>query len=584
MALRVALKFASVAGLLAWVVAAPHAASAAGADKLKAEIDTFIGRVRTSSNDVMRWEGAESIGVRDDGADAIAEIVKGKVSIHPENTKPLTTLVMTFDRMEIRRSPEAGGGDRVKFTVKLPTLSRIAVPDGSDVTLVLKDATIAALIEGAAEHQRSVALNLASGRIEHQASASWLNFGPVTSNWNLVGGDNGGWTTPVDFQSKSIEFAIPQGSVIGRVERIGYAGGAAGPNLAEFETLRDQLAELREQTDPNKRVAELLALLPKILAAFTNSKGELAIEQVSMKNTDGTTAVSLAKANLGGSIAGLDSDKATWRFTIGHDGLTIDPSVLSAKQVPRRAIIDFGIEDISVPILRNLAEAASHMGPEASDGDKQQALIQIIAGAMTLSPVLRLYTAAVEFPDVKIDATGEGKRGPPAPLGYAATGDVTVHGFDALSEVLTDKNDRQQLALLKIIGEPGTDGDGVKILKFHLAAATDKPPTVNGSDIADWFHGGDQFGKMPAGPPRLLRLADPLEQGDDVRAVQKAVKANEIERFSDGVYDTATALAVARYQKASGLNVSGVVDAPTAAKLGLKPPEKPPGKSPGAKN
>jgi hypothetical protein len=578
MAARVALKFAPIAGLLAWAtVAAPYGASAAGADKLKAEIDAFIARAQTSSNDMMRWEGAESINVRDDGADAVAEIVKGKVSIHPENAKPLKPLMMTFDRMEIRRSPEAGAGDRVKFTVTLPALSRIAGPDIGDVTLALKDGSITALIEGAAEHERGVALKLAGGRIEHQASASWLTFGPVTSNWNLVGGDNGGWTTPIDFQSKSIEFAVPQGSVTGTVERISYAGTAAGPNLAEFETLRDRLAELREETDPNKRVAKLLSLLPKILTAFTNSKGELAIEQVSVKNSDGKTAVSLAKVNLGGGITGLDGDKATWRFTLGHDGLTIDPSILPANQVPRRAIIDFGIENISVPILRNLAEAASHMGPEAKDEDKQQAVVQIIAGAMTLSPVLHVYTAAVEFPDVKIDATGEGKRGPPAPLGYAAAGDITVRGFDALAEVLTDKNDRQHLALLKFIGEPGTDGDGAKIMKFHLAAATGKAPTVNGSDIADWFQGGDQFGNMPAGPPRVLRLADPLEKGDDVRAVQKAVKANQVEPFTDGVYDTATALAVARFQKASGLNVSGVVDAPTAAKLGLKSPDKPSG-------
>ena len=124
MALRVALKFASIAGLLAWAaVAAPHAASATGADKLKAEIDAFIGRARTSSNDMMRWEGAESINVRDDGADAVAEIVKGKVSFHPETAKPSTTSVeITFDRIEVRRSPEPGGDDPFKFTVKLPTL------------------------------------------------------------------------------------------------------------------------------------------------------------------------------------------------------------------------------------------------------------------------------------------------------------------------------------------------------------------------------------------------------------------------------------------------------------------------------
>ena len=80
---------------------------------------------------------------------------------------------------------------------------------------------------------------------------------------------------------------------------------------------------------------------------------------------------------------------------------------------------------------------------------------------------------------------------------------------------------------------------------------------------------------------RVLRLADPPEEGSDVRAVQKAVEASEVEPFADGVYDTATALAVARYQKQAGINVSGVVDAATRDRLGLNPPPPP---SPSPKN
>ena len=84
------------------------------------------------------------------------------------------------------------------------------MPDGNDVTLALKDAILTAIIEGPAEHERSVALSLPSGRIERQKSASWLTFGPLVSSWKLGGADKGGWTTPIDFESKSIEFAIPK--------------------------------------------------------------------------------------------------------------------------------------------------------------------------------------------------------------------------------------------------------------------------------------------------------------------------------------------------------------------------------------
>jgi hypothetical protein len=567
---RVAYKAIVIAGLFFCAISAPRAALAAGADTLKAEIDAFIERL--STNDVVHWEGADSIDVRDDGADAVATISKGKISFDQLSAKPPSVpATLTFDRIEIRRSPKAGGDERVQFTVKLPALSRMVVPDGSDVTLALKDASLTALVEGPAEHQRDVALSVASGRLEHQTSASWLNFGPLTSHWKIIRSDSGGWTAPLDFETKSIEFALPAASLTGGVEHVVYAGSAAGPSLTELDALRDQMAEVNKETDPNKKLATLLPLLPKIFTEFAYSKGELTIEQLTVKKPDIPNLLSLTKATFGGSLTGFDTDKATIRLTFGHEGLTIDPSLLPAERVPHRAVIDVGLEEISVSTLRALADAASRMGPGASDEDKQQALPQAIAAAMSLAPVLRIDDAAVDFRDVAIDATGEAKRAPPAPIGYTASGDVVVRGFDALPEIVTDKNGRNLLALLKFIGDAGTGADGAKTMKFHWMSATGKPITVNGSDISGWFAGAGQSGRMPGSRPRALRLADPPEEGDDVRAVQKAVKANEVEAFSDGTYDVATALAVARFQKAAGLNVSGVVDPPTAEKLGLKP-------------
>jgi peptidoglycan hydrolase-like protein with peptidoglycan-binding domain len=96
-------------------------------------------------------------------------------------------------------------------------------------------------------------------------------------------------------------------------------------------------------------------------------------------------------------------------------------------------------------------------------------------------------------------------------------------------------------------------------MQFHLASQLGKPITVNGNDLSEWFSG-----KAPAGQPRLLRLTDPPEAGDDVRAVQKAVLSDG---RSDGIYDVVTALAVMRFQKAHGLNINGVVDAATPKRL-----------------
>ena len=80
--------------------------------------------------------------------------------------------------------------------------------------------------------------------------------------------------------------------------------------------------------------------------------------------------------------------------------------------------------------------------------------------------------------------------------------------------------------------------------------------------------------KSPAdgfNPTRLLRLISPLMQGDDVLKIQQAlVKAGFFGANSlNGVYDIATASAIAKFQEKNGLSVDSIVGMQTRRKLGI---------------
>jgi peptidoglycan hydrolase-like protein with peptidoglycan-binding domain len=72
----------------------------------------------------------------------------------------------------------------------------------------------------------------------------------------------------------------------------------------------------------------------------------------------------------------------------------------------------------------------------------------------------------------------------------------------------------------------------------------------------------------------------PALEGNDVRAVQKALAAAGLTAPQSGVYVGGTAAAVVQFQKKSGLNADGVVNAVTRQKLGVKPEPAPPGGTP----
>jgi hypothetical protein len=525
-----------------WFTPAQRAA-AADADTLKTTIEDFLHRAELSSEGRVHWDGADTFEVKTDGAAATATIANAHFSFRqePGDAKPLATL--TLDRVEIIREPAAQGGNLDQLTITLPALATLVTDEGREIALRVKSGRATALLETPDDRQRAGTIAFDSARVEDRGGKSWAGFGPFASSWKIVRGDDGGWHSPLDFELKGLEFLIDEAPLAGGVERIAYSADANGPNLAEFDALRDRMNQIRTELrdKPEQKGEAWLPVLTKILTVFSASKGELTIERVSAKRPGGATLVTLDKAALGGSFSGLTADNAEFRIRLSHDGLTIAPSLVDAVQVPRRAVFEFGVEKLAVGALRTIAEAAAKSATEASDEDRQTASVEMLAGAMLLNPVVRVYEASAEFPDVGVTASGEVHRAPPAPIGYAATGEVAVRGFDALAGVLTAPFAREVLPLLKFIGSAGSDAAGHPVAKFALTSTIGRPIAVNNSDLANWFGAAPPHAApAPGAPPRLLRLADPPLEGDDVRAVQKAVVTQQVEPFKDAVYDTAT--------------------------------------------
>ncbi|MEG4408522.1 glycoside hydrolase family protein [Microcoleus sp. MON2_D5] len=81
--------------------------------------------------------------------------------------------------------------------------------------------------------------------------------------------------------------------------------------------------------------------------------------------------------------------------------------------------------------------------------------------------------------------------------------------------------------------------------------------------------GEEVTGETISEAPRTLKLTEPMMQGEDVRRVQKALKAAGINLEPDGFFGNDTDKAVRQFQQQKGLMADGVVGAQTRKELGL---------------
>ena len=247
------------------------------------------------------------------------------------------------------------------------------------------------------------------------------------------------------------------------------------------------------------------------------------------------------------------------------------PSLLDKTRVPRRVVIDLGVGDLSTKALSTVVRVIATMaavndaGGHGDQEDKQQATQQILGAVAMLNPTFHIYDFAVDTLEVGIDLTAEARGSPLAPKGYTAAGELTVRGFDQIANLGVGMPFAQYLPVLKELGIAEKAQDGTPRLEFNLASAPPRWVTINGNDVSRWFGGSEP----QKGQPRRLKPSDPPLEGEDVKNVQRALARLNFAVEQNGVYNSSTAAAVARFQKQYGMNVDGVVDLATRHQLGV---------------
>jgi hypothetical protein len=536
-------------------------------DRFRAEIDAFIGRLGPSSNGAVKWLGSDPFEVRRDGEALLAIIENARLSLDTPEPGQLV-----LDRVEIREIARKDEGKLIELALTLPKNIILRETDGTETKINLTGASADTVVEAASGRGRETLVEIASARIDHPKTGTWVGFGPLFMSSKLVAEPNGGWSGPVEFEVKGIEYFLPQGPVGGAIDRLAFAGKSAGPRLNELDKLRHAIDQLQadDSKSPQARGAAFLVTLSSISEPFSTIRGELALEGLTIRSVTGETLVALAKAGSTTEVTGLDTEQAALRFSISHQGLDLASSLLENWKVPRRAVFDFGVADLSTQALTNLLHAVITAtdqrvsGESESEANKQQALQQALGAAAMLNPTFHVYDIAIDTEGVGVDLTAVAHGSPLAPKGYTASGDLAVRGFDAIPKLSGGIPFAEYLPVLREIGVERTAPDGTPRLQFHLTSAPTNWIAINENDVSAWFDGTESA----AGQPRLLKPSDPPMRGNDVKGVQRALANAKISVEQDGEYNSATAGAVARFQKQNGLNVSGVVDAATRRRLG----------------
>jgi hypothetical protein len=562
------LRSAVAAIIVGLALAMPARGEEPDLDRFKAEIDAFLGRLGPSSNGVAKWAGSDPYEIRREGGALVAVIANARLSFEAQQVGHLT-----LDRIEIRQIGQREDGKLIELALSLPKEMTLSEADGTETKIALKDASANALVEAGSGRGRETSVEIASIRIDQAKTGGWISVGPLSIASKLVGEPDGGWSGPVEFEVNEIAYFIPQGPVGGAINRIVFKGNSAGPRLDELDKLREAIETLQndDSQPPEARGAAFFAVLPTIAAPFGTMRGELALDGLTVRSVTGEALVSLAKAGTTTEITGLDTEKASIRFSIRHEGLDLAPSLLEETKVPHRVVLDLGVGDLSTQALRKVLQAVGAMAAESgtredeSQQKKQQGMQQMLGAVAMLNPTFHIYDIAVDTEDVGVDLTAEAKGSPLAPKGYTAAGELVVRGFDAIPKLSAGLPFAEYLSVLKELGVEEKAPDGSPRLDFHLASAPPKWITINGNDVSAWFVVAEAKG----GQQRVLMPSDPPMQGNDVKSIQRALAGAKVAVEQDGVYNSSTAAAVARFQKQNGMNVNGIVDGATRQRLGL---------------
>ena len=456
----------SLTAIVLLVAAAPADAADAELDRFKAQIDAVTTGLGPG---VAEWVGAEPWELRRDGDDLIATVTNGKMVIHAD-----PQLRLGFDRLEIRETPARDSGKSVALAILLPKAVTLEEAGGSQIKIALDDARANMVLDAASGRARDTALTIAAIRLDHADSQSWVSIGPLTMSSKLIAEPGGGWSAPAAFEFKKLEFALPSAPAAGSVERLSVSRKSAGPKLETLEQLGDTLDALQtdKESPPDVRLARVIAVLPGVPSVFGTIQANAVLEGLKARGDGSEPLASLAKIELTATANGFDADVASIRFGVREDGLELAPPLFDARLVPRRIVIDLGVENLQTATLRAMLQAAAQSGGD--DTEKQQASQQMLSALATLNPTFRIYNIAVDTAEIGADLKAEAKGSPLLPSGYTANGDFVVRGFDAIPGLVGPAPFAEYLPVLRELAVPGKAADGAPRASFHLASSPEK--------------------------------------------------------------------------------------------------------------
>jgi hypothetical protein len=196
---------------------------------------------------------------------------------------------LVLDRIEIREIARKDEGKLIELALVLPKNIILRETDGTETKINLTDATADTVVEAESGRGRETLIEIAGARIDHLNTGTWASLGPLSMSSKLAAEPNGGWSGPVEFEVKGIEYFLPQGPVGGAIDRIAFIGKSAGPRLNELDKLRHAIDQLQadDGKSPQARGAAFLGTLSTISEPFSTIRGEFAVDGLTVRSVTG---------------------------------------------------------------------------------------------------------------------------------------------------------------------------------------------------------------------------------------------------------------------------------------------------------
>lgn len=250
-----------------------------------------------------------------------------------------------------------------------------------------------------------------------------------------------------------------------------------------------------------EQAAKLSGLIKGMSGLLSGVTYDIDLGNLTYKEPDGTVPFSLKTGSVDLGFAGLDAEKASVSFGLGHDGLAIkDPATAAVPQLdkllPAAGSLALTLSDVPSKDLWALLgdRLPTLLAADSSQADAAINLMFLAVSELLQKSPMKLTVApsGLDSEAMQVDASGAFDVRPEAAFGLIGGLDVAVHGLDEAIRLATEaahtSPEAAQLvgtfAMIQSLAqrENGADGKPVDKLKIEVDAMGDTK--VNGVSLS----------------------------------------------------------------------------------------------------